>query len=190
MSTRSGNQAALLVVDMQVGVIAQAWQRDRIVANVALAVQRARAAQVPVIWVQHDDDELQRGTPQWEWVPELSPLTTDARCFKRYNSAFEDTDLLPLLDQLGVSHIYLAGAVTNWCIRATAYGALDRGFDLTLIGDAHMTRDIELGPDHVVLARSMIDDLNLAMRWLSYPGRKNAVASAAEVDFGGGPAAS
>jgi nicotinamidase-related amidase len=138
---------------------------------------------VPVIWVQHHDDELKPDTPEWEWVPELQPLPAEARINKSFNSAFEDTDLLSVLDKQRVSRIFLAGAATNWCIRATAYGALDRGFDVTLLSDAHTTGNIESDLGHVVEARAVIDDLNIAMRWLSYPGRVNAAAAAAEVDF-------
>jgi nicotinamidase-related amidase len=187
MATRFGTASALLVVDVQVGVVAAAWQRERVVGNVALAVRRSRAASIPVIWVQHYDEELKRGTPEWQWVPELQPADGEARIHKSFNSAFEDTDLLDLLDRQRVSRIFLAGAATNWCIRATAYGALDRGFDVTLLSDAHTTESIELGPEQVLDARSVIDDLNIAMRWLSYPGRVNAVATAAEADFAGPP---
>jgi nicotinamidase-related amidase len=189
MSTRLGSRSALLVVDVQVGVVATAWERDRIVGNVALAVRRARDAGVPVIWVQHDDEDLKRDTPQWEWVAELQPAQGETRIHKRYNSAFEGTELLGWLDQSEVSHLFLAGAATNWCIRATAYGALERGFDLTLLADAHMTRDMDVGAGRVVQARSMIDDLNAAMQWLSYPGRASSVASAAEASFGARAAA-
>ena len=184
MATRSGSNCALLVVDVQVGVVAAAWQRDRVVGNVAQVVRRARDAGAPVIWVQHEDEELKHGTPDWQWVPELQPLPGEARVQKHYNSAFEETELLPLLERLDVSRIVLAGAATNWCIRATAYGALDRGFDLTLVGDAHTTTDMELGPGRALEARSLVDDLNAAMRWLSYPGRTNSVVDAAEADFG------
>lgn len=184
MATRPGTRAALLVVDVQVGVVAAAWERDRIVGNVALAVRRAREAKVPVIWVQHDGEGLKRDSPAWDWVPELAPGQNEARIYKNFNSAFEATDLIPLLDGLNVSRIFLAGAATNWCIRATAYGALDRGFDVTLLSDAHTTGDMELGPERIVTARSVIDDLNAAMRWLSYPGRINSVASAREAEFG------
>ena len=184
MATRTGSHCALLVVDVQVGVVATAWERDRIVGNVALAVRRAREAGTPVVWVQHEDDELKRGTPDWQWVPELQPLAEEACIQKTYNSAFEDTGLLSTLEKLGVSRLFLAGAATNWCIRATAYGALDRGFDLTLISDAHTTTDMEIGPGQKVEARFVIEDLNAAMRWLSYPGRANSVAAAAEAKFG------
>lgn len=184
MATRIGSKTALLVVDVQVGVVADAWDRDRIVNNVAVAVNRAREAGAPVIWVQHNDEELKRDSPEWQWVPQLQPLAEESRIFKSYNSAFEDTSLLAVLDDKSVARLILAGAATNWCIRATAYGALDRGFDVTLLSDAHTTTSMELGPERVVEARSVIDDLNTAMRWLSYPGRQNATASAAEVIFG------
>lgn len=183
MSTRPGSACALLIVDVQVGVVARAWERDRIVGNMALAVQRARQARVPLFWVQHQDADLAADTPDWQWVPELVPSAGECRIHKRYNSAFEETGLLAELDRLGVARLFLAGAATNWCIRATAYGALERGFDVTLVSDAHTTRDLELGPGHVVQARSAIDDLNAAMRWLEYPGRSNAAVAAAELAF-------
>ncbi len=183
MSTRPGSNSALLVVDVQVGVVGQAWERDRVVGNVALAVRNARAAGVPVIWVQHHDAELPRDSPAWQWVPELEPRPDERRIDKTHNSAFEDTALLSELDRLGVGGIFLAGAASNWCIRATAYGALDRGFDVTLLSDAHTTQDIALAPGRVVEARSVIDDLNLAMRWLSYPGRSNAAVKVADATF-------
>lgn len=126
MTTRTGSRSALVVVDVQVGVIAPAWDRDRILANVVLAVQRAREAGVAVVWVQHHDAELLRDTPPWQWVPELQPGADELRIHKSHNSSFEDTALSDELDRLGVSHIFLAGAATNWCIRATAYGALER----------------------------------------------------------------
>ncbi|MBE9139593.1 cysteine hydrolase [Nodosilinea sp. LEGE 07088] len=184
MSTRPGSKSILLVVDVQVGVVSSVWERDRIVGNVALAVSRARAADVPVVWVQHDDEQLKRDSPEWQWVPELGLELDETRVYKNFNSAFEGTELLEVLDKMEVSHIYLAGAATNWCIRATAYAALERGFDVTLLSDAHTTVDMELAPDRVVEARMAIDDLNAAMRWLSYPGRVNCVALAKEVSFG------
>ena len=182
---RTGNRSALLIVDVQVGVVAAAGDISRQLDAITLAVRKARDAGVPVVWVQHDDEELPRGSAEWQWVPELQPADGEARVHKSFNSAFEDTDLLAILDGQAVSRIFLAGAATNWCIRATAYGALDRGFDVTLLSDAHTTEDIELSPDRVVDARSSIDDLNIAMRWLSYPGRVNGVATAAEADFAG-----
>ncbi|MBK7976274.1 MAG: isochorismatase family protein [Deltaproteobacteria bacterium] len=181
---RDGNKAALVVVDVQVGVMAEGWDAPRVIGNVARAVERARAAGTPVVWVQHNDDELPRESPQWQWVPELVPGAGEARIHKRFNSAFEETALEATLAGLGVNHVVLAGAATNWCIRATAYGALDRGYDLTLLKDAHTTGDLVFQDGVKVPAAGVVAELNVVMSWLSYPGRTNAAVTVDEVVLG------
>ena len=182
-TVREGHKAVLVVVDVQVGVMAQAWDAPRVIGNVALAVERARAQGVPVVWVQHSNHELPLGSPQWQWVPELVPTTGEPLIAKVYNSAFEHTDLEATLARLGATHIVLAGAATNWCIRATAYGALDRGYDLTLVSDAHTTETLALEGGPPIEAATVIADLNLTMKWLEYPGRSHGTAKAAALDF-------
>jgi nicotinamidase-related amidase len=182
-TVREGNKGVLLVVDVQVGVVREAWDAERIVSNVAHTVERARASGVPVIWVQHADDELTQGSPEWQWVPELVPAPGEALIHKHFNSSFEKTALEAELAALGATHITLAGAASNWCIRATAHGALERGYDLTLVKDAHTTGTMELDNGSRIEAASVIQELNMAMRWLSYPGRTNGTAGAGEVDF-------
>ena len=172
MSTvRPGNQTTLVIVDVQVGVMAGSWDSPRVIDNVARTAAKARETGVPVIWVQHESDELPRDSAVWQLVPELVPAANETRVFKRYPSSFEDTDLEAALAALGTTHIVLAGAQTNWCIRATAYAALDRGYDLTLVADAHTTGPIEMEDGSRVEAASMIADLNVATTWLQYPGR-------------------
>lgn len=180
---REGNQAVLLVVDMQVDVMRKAWQAEQAVANAARTVERAREAGVPVVWVQHADEDLPYGSPGWEWVRELVPATDELRIHKNFNSSFEQTALEDALARLGATHIVLAGASTNWCIRATAYGALDRGYDLTLVEDAHTTKTIKFDDGRRIEAASIVEELNLAITWLSYPDRKNGTAKAEQVDF-------
>ena len=180
---RPGNQPVLLIVDAQVGVMADAWEAPRVIQNAARAVARAREQNVPVIWVQHESDELPHDSASWQLVPELAPAVGEARIYKRYESSFEDTALEETLANVGATHIVLAGAATNWCIRATAYGSLDRGYDLTLVKDAHTTGSIELGNGSRIEAASIVNELNVVMTWLSYPDRKNGTASAEEVNF-------
>lgn len=180
---RTGTQAVLLVVDFQVGVVAAKWDVPRVTAKIALAVERARAAGVPVMWVQHEDADMPRGSADWQLVPELVPADHELRVFKRYNSAFEETPLEAELARRGATHVVLAGAATNWCIRAAAYAALERGYDLTLLADAHTTSDIDRGDGTVVEARGIVDDLNMVVTWLEYPGRRSQTAKAAEVAF-------
>jgi nicotinamidase-related amidase len=180
---RDGNRTVLMIVDVQVGVMAQAWDAPRVIANVARAVQRAREAGTPVVWVQHHNHELPSGSAPWQWVPELQPAAGEVQVHKQYNSAFEQTRLEDELARLGATHIVLAGAASNWCIRATAYGALDRGYDLTLLKDAHTTEPLAL--DGVTVeAAQIVHELNTAMTWLEYAGRRNATATAEAVDYG------
>jgi nicotinamidase-related amidase len=182
-TVRTGNRSVLLVVDFQVGVVKDAWDAPRVGANVALAVERARAQAAPVIWVQHEDDDRPRGSPQWQVVPALVPAADELRIYKRYNSAFEDTPLEAELARLGATRIVLAGAMSTWCIRTAAYATLERGYDLTLVRDAHTTNDIDRGNGSVVRAEDIVDELNLAMTWQAYPGRESGIASAADVAF-------
>jgi nicotinamidase-related amidase len=182
---REGNKAVLLVVDVQVGVMRNVWDAPRIIQNIAIAVEKARKLGVPVIWVQHSDNELVYGSADWQLAPELSPAEGERRIYKQFNSSFEQTPLEETLTQLGTAHIVLAGAATNWCIRATAYGALDRGYDLTLIKDAHTTETIELENGIRIEAENIIHELNIAMTWLSYPDRTNGTASVEEINFAG-----
>ena len=178
---REGNREVLLVVDVQAGVMRHAWDAPRIVANIGAAVENARRCHIPVIWVQHADEQLVMDTPDWQIVPELHPAPGEVCIHKHFNSSFEETALEETLAALGATHILLAGAATNWCIRATAYGALDRGYDLTLIADAHTTETMELDNGARIDAADVSQDLNIAMTWLSYPGRKNATTLAADV---------
>ncbi len=182
-TVREGSNGVLIVVDVQVGVVSVVWDAQRVVKNVARAVERARAAGIPVLWVQHSDEDLPHGSPEWEWTPELVPAAGEARIDKHYNSAFEQTDLEQELAALAATHITLAGAASNWCIRATAYAALERGYDLTLIEDAHSTESMELDDGTCIEAWSIVEDLNLAIQWLSYPGRKNSRTTAEEASF-------
>lgn len=180
---REGNNGVLMIVDVQVGVMKEAWDAPRVIRNVVLAAERARARGVPVIWVQHSDPNLVRESTEWQWVPELVPAEGESMVHKRFNSAFEETELENVLARLSATHITLAGAATNWCIRATAYGALERGYDLTLIEDAHTTGAMELEGGGRIEAEGIIQEFNVAMTWLRYPGRVNDIASAGKATF-------
>lgn len=183
-TVRKGIKQALLIVDVQVGVMQTVWDADRVISNVAKAVAKARQQGVPVIWVQHShDEEIPYGSPAWEWVPELSPADGEMRVYKQFNSSFEQTNLEKILADLGVTHVVLAGAASNWCIRSTAYAALDRGYDLTLIKDAHSTESIEFDDGMVVEAEHIIRELNIAMTWTDYPGRTTSTAAVEAFKF-------
>jgi nicotinamidase-related amidase len=110
---------ALLVVDVQNGIVEKAYQRDAVVANVGSLVEKARREQVPIVWVQHSDEHLSRGSDDWRIVAELTPDHTEPLVEKSYGDAFDDTTLEMVLSDLGVGRIVVVGAQTDACIRST-----------------------------------------------------------------------
>jgi nicotinamidase-related amidase len=175
---------ALLVVDVQNGVVREAHERDVVVANVAGLVEKARRDAVPVVWVQHSDEGLARGSDDWRIVPELAPSDAEPIVEKSYGDAFEDTTLESMLSDLGVGRLIVAGAETDACIRSTLHGALARGYDATLVSDAHTTSDqTEWGappPDQVIA------HTNLYWTSQTAPGRTAGTVKTDDVDFGSG----
>src|SRR5215218_2447784 len=133
---------ALLVVDVQVGVVGGTHERDAVVANVGSLVEKARREQVPVVWVQHSDEQTVRGSQGWQIVPELNPGDAEPLVEKHYGDSFEDTMLETVLSDLGVGRLVVVGAQTDACVRSTLHGAFVRGYDAILVGDAHTTEDL------------------------------------------------
>ncbi len=174
---------ALLVVDVQNGVVAEAHERDAVVANVGTLVDKARREQVPVVWVQHSDEDLARGSEDWRIVPELAPDGAESLVEKSYGDSFEDTDLETVLSGLRVGRLIVVGAETDACIRSTLHGAFARGYDATLVSDAHTTGDrTEWGappPDQVIA------HTNLYWTNQTAPGRTAGTVETEGVDFGG-----
>jgi nicotinamidase-related amidase len=173
---------ALIVIDVQNGVVAGNYERDAVVANVGRLVDKARQEGVPVVWVQHNDEGLARGSEEWLIVPELSPDDAEPLIEKSYGDSFEDTNLEDVLAGLGVGRLVVAGAQTDACIRSTLHGAFTRGYDATLVGDAHTTEDgTQWGappPDQVIA------HTNLYWKYHAAPGRTAGTVQTSEVDFG------
>ena len=173
---------ALLVVDLQNGVVAGAHERDAVVANVGGLVEKARRERVPVVWVQHSDEQLARGSDDWRIVPEVTPGDVEPLVEKNYSDAFEDSTLESVLSGLGVGRLVVAGAQTDECIRGTLHGAFVRGYDATLVSDAHMTED--LTPWGAPPPDQVIAHTNLYWTNQTAPGRTAGTIQTKDVDFG------
>lgn len=176
-------KTALLVVDVQNGVVEGATERDTVVSNVGSLVEKARQEEIPVVWVQHNDEGLARGSDEWQIVPELSPAETEPLVEKSYGDSFEDTTLETVLSGLGVGRLLVVGAQTDACIRSTLHGALARGYDATLVSDAHTTEDQTAWgappPDQVIA------HTNLYWSYQTAPGRTAGTVATKDVQFGG-----
>jgi nicotinamidase-related amidase len=172
---------ALVIIDLQNGVIADAHERDAVVANAAALVEKARAAGVDVVWVQHSDDHLPAGSEAWRLVAELVPDEREPLVAKTYADAFEETDLEAVLAERGVGRLFVAGAQTDECIRSTLHGAIVRGYDATLVADAHTTEDLtEWGAPAPAM---VIAHTNLYWQNHTAPGRTAGTVATADVDF-------
>src|SRR5437867_9899492 len=173
---------ALLVVDVQNGVVEGAHERDAVVANVGSLVEKARRERVPVVWVQHSDERLARGSDGWRIVPELTPGDAEPLVEKTYGDSFEDTTLETVLSGLGVGRLVVVGAQTDACIRSTLHGAFVRGYDAILVRDAHTTEDQSAWgappPDQVIAHTKLYWTQQRA------PGRKAGTLETRNVDFG------
>jgi nicotinamidase-related amidase len=182
MSTIHNRTAtALLIIDVQVGVVGAAYQREAVIANIQTLLTAARAARTPVVWVQHSDDQLAINSPEWRYVPELVRLESEPLVHKLYGDSFEATDLEQVLAAAKVGHLVVVGAQTDACIRSTIHGAFTRGYDVTLVSDAHTTEDMtEWGapPPDVIIKHT-----NMYWGFQSAPGRTAKVVTTAEVQF-------
>ena len=180
-------RTALVVIDVQNDVVAGAHDRDGVVGRIRGLVDRARAEQVPVVWVQHSDEGLVHGSDGWRIVPELSPAPSEQVVEKSYGDAFEDTRFEDVLAGLEVGRLVVTGAQTDACVRSTLHGALVRGYYATLVSDAHTTEDQSqwgAPPPDQVIAHT-----NLYWTYQSAPGRTAGTVAAEQVSFGGGAGA-
>lgn len=148
-------------------------------------VEKARRERVPVVWIQHSDEELATEGDPWRLVPELSRADAEPLVEKNYGDSFEDTSLGTVLADLGVGRLVVVGAQTDVCIRSTLHGAMVRGYDAALVSDAHTTGDLTaLGappPDQVIA------HTNLYWTYQTAPGRTAGTVATNDVDFGGSP---
>jgi nicotinamidase-related amidase len=134
-------KSALLVIDVQNGVVLNAFEKDAVVVQINKAIDSARINNLPVIWVQHSEEEMPIGSHFWEIIPELVPEDHDALIEKIHGSSFKETNLADVLKEHEISHLYISGAQSENCVSATTVDALERGFRVTLISDAHTTDD-------------------------------------------------
>lgn len=174
---------ALVVIDMQRDVVAEAYDVDRVVANINTLIAKARTEDVLVVWVQHSADDLPEGSEGWRYVDDLTRVDGEPLVHKRFGDSFEDTDLEAVLAEAGVGRLVVTGAQTDACIRSTLHGALVRGYDATLVSDAHTTEDMRQWGSQVSPAQ-VIAHTNLSWSFSQSPGRSGESVPTAKVSFG------
>ena len=144
---------ALLIVDLQVGLVGGAFREADVIAHVRDLIGLARAAKAPVFYVQHNHASFQplmKGNPGWAIHPRLEPQPSDHRIEKTASDAFYGTELAAKLHKLGITRLVLCGMMTEYCVDATARSALSHDFDVILASDAHTTGDSTLPAAQII----------------------------------------
>ncbi len=177
---------ALLLIDVQVGVVAEAHARDAVVATIAGLVDRARAASVPVVWIQHSDDNMPQGSEAWQYVPELTRHDHEPLVPKSYPDSFEDTSLEQVLAEARVGHLVVAKRLH----RRVRPLHDPRRLRTRLRRDARRGRAHHVGPERVgaPVPEQVIAHTNLYWKYHEAPGRTAAVVQAKEVTWAQGHA--
>ena len=175
-------KTALIVIDMQHGVVDNAWKRDEVVSRISELIAKARESGVDVIWVQHSENEMPIGSQDWQIVPELKPAKNEKIIHKIYRSAFEETELEEILEDLDIGHLVITGAQTNYCVRNTIHAGFERGFNITLIEDAHTTMD-ETWKGVTITAEQIVAELNRACSKYQLPDSFVDVTKAESIRF-------
>ena len=183
MSTFDGRgRSALLIIDVQNGVVDSAFAREHVIANINQTIKKAREKSIPVIWVQHSDEELVIDSDAWQIVHELVPQAGDMKVRKIFRNSFEETELESILASLQVDRLFICGAQTNNCVRHTCHAALERGYDITLIKDGHTTSDYEW-KGRTVVAENVINEQNDNLFNYTLPNRSASVIESSAITF-------
>lgn len=131
---------ALLVVDMQVGFFESNPPVDRagdMLRNVKSLINRARRAQIPIIYIQHDSDPDYDGPIH----PSIAPSERDTVILKYTPDSFHETTLQQELNWRGIRRLVIVGLQSEFCISATCRRAHVLGYEVILVEDAHSTFD-------------------------------------------------
>ncbi|MCX2187432.1 cysteine hydrolase family protein [Limosilactobacillus pontis] len=136
---------ALIIIDMQNGVVNPAgkviYNQTGLVHLINERIAAYRQAQLPIIFVQHVDEDLVPDSSAWQLVPSLSVLPTDLRIQKEHPNAFYRTNLQAILTQRRVDQLEICGAQTEYCVDATIKMAHGLGYQVVMKHGAASTFD-------------------------------------------------
>ena len=173
-------RSALLIIDVQTAIVDGAYLADKMLENLNILSERARAAGAPVVYLRHNEPNyppMRMGGPGWAIHDAVAPRAEDVVVDKRASDGFCGTDLQDQLARLGVERLVVGGLQTEFCVDATCRAALSHGFEVTLAGDAHSTGDA------VTPAATTIAHHNYALGNLAHPDRRIQVKASSEIAF-------
>lgn len=138
------NKYALLVVDMQVGPLYGTYKFEETLATIQELIIKAEKENIPILYIQHEEQAggfLEKGSLFWQFIEGISPRTSDWVIHKRSTDAFFETELQNVLELLGVTHLVVVGARTEYCVDTTCRRAVTLGYNVLLVSNGHTTAD-------------------------------------------------
>ena len=175
---------ALLIIDVQHALCTgeeAAYDIDAVVARINTVSGKARAAGVPVVFIQHEETNgsLQYGTDGWQLYAPLTVHADSHRIRKTTPNSFHESTLQPLLQLHGIEQLVVCGLQSDYCVNSTVRGALAHGYPVTLVSDAHST----IG-DGQLTAAQISANINAALQDIGTQGQRITLRPAVEVVFG------
>ncbi|MCW3480369.1 cysteine hydrolase [Neisseriaceae bacterium JH1-16] len=176
---------ALLIIDVQKALCSgdeAAFDIDRVIGHINAIGAQARAADVPVVLIQHEEDSepLQFGSEGWQLDDRLATKPVDLRVRKTTPDSFHRTELHDMLQQRGISELAICGLQSDFCVDSTVRRALALGYHVTLVSDAHSTVD-----NGALTAAQITAHHNTILRYMTSFGPRISVIPAGEVKVGG-----
>lgn len=147
---------ALLVIDVQVAMFDEpVYRGEELLRTIGGLIAKARAANLPVIYVQHctgPEEPLVPGTRGWQIHPAIAPVAGDPIIQKQHSDSFLETTLQEELTRLGIKQLIVSGMQTEFCVDTTSRRAYSLGYAVTLVADAHSTFDSAVLPAEQIVA--------------------------------------
>lgn len=156
------DHAALIVIDIQTFYFPEGMvplsEPEAAASQAAKVIAAFRAAGRPVIHVQHLPKDVDNPDPtgiqkQYRIHPDVLPKEGETVIGKHHANSFRDTELLGILQKLGIKKLVVTGMQTHMCVEAAVRAAADYGFEVTVVHDACATRDLEFDGSTVPAAQ-------------------------------------
>jgi nicotinamidase-related amidase len=174
-------KTALLIIDVQIGLVRlmPTGMQDSILRKIAVLLSKARSSGILVLFIQHDGPKghpLETNSPAWAIHPSISPLSGEPVIRKKASDSFFETGLAERLQTDGIGQLIIAGGMTEYCVDTTCRRAVTLGYDVTLVADAHLTRDTP-----ILTAAQIIAHHNLLLEGFSAGIHSIKVTPASEI---------
>lgn len=138
-------QTALFVIDVQRAIFTRpnpVYNAYKIIEVINALVDRAHLYGVTVVYIQHSNKTiLQKGSDGWQLHPDLNHGSKDLTIYKEEGNSFIGTTLQGDLEARNIENIIITGLVSNQCVRATALGGLELGYEVFLVQGGHSNVD-------------------------------------------------